>query len=285
MRPSNSLFPRIAVTVFALFGFLSATTSAQIIHGNFTNSGVSYFEVTESGPGIPPGVFVPPLPVTSFDPNTQISQLAFAPTTFNQIDSNLMIDLKTKQSQLQINIQAAPGMWFTGDALVLDTAGSYNLVAPFGSPPLPLTPGGPTNSYAFASSTAAYTLTVTGVDNQPFVAGSPLTNTVSITPSSLDLIGPGGSVSGAWAGSVTLDINSIKTHFGIGASNKVTGMLLQYNAQVAAAGVYGQATTSLMNLNVNNAVVPEPSTYALLALAACGLGVVALRRKKRSAVE
>jgi hypothetical protein len=58
-------------------------------------------------------------------------------------------------------------------------------------------------------------------------------------------------------------------------------MLLQYSAQVAAAGVFGSATTSLMNLNVVNATVPEPSTYALLVLAASGLGVYALRRRGR----
>lgn len=253
--------------------------SAQIIHGDFTNSKVSYLNVTESGPGIPPGVFVPPLPTTTDNPE---STLSFVPNNFIQTDQSLAFDLKTKQSQLQINIKAAAGRWFDGtNALSIETAGSYNLVAPFGSPPLPFTLGGPTNSYAFSSSTASYTLIVNEVDNNPFNPGITLTNTVPINPSTLTLVGPGGSTNGAWAGKVTLDINTIKLAFGIGPTNKVTGMVLQYSAQVAAAGVYGQATTSLMNLNVVNGTVPEPSTYVLLALAATGLGIHALRRRSR----
>jgi hypothetical protein len=254
---------------FIMFAILASTPNllAQIIHGNFTNSKVSYLDVTESGPNIPPGIFVPPSPSTTANPD---STLSFAPNNFIQTDQTLAFDLKTKQSQLQINMKAAAGRWFDGtNALQLETAGSYNLVAPF------------TNSQAFSSSTAAYTLIVNEVDNAPFSSGSTLTNTVVITPSSLSLIGPGGSGSGNWSGKVTLDINTIKTAFGIGGTNKVTGMLLQYSAQVAAAGVFGSATTSLMNLNVVNATVPEPSTYALLVLAASGLGVYALRRRGR----
>ena len=254
---------------FIMFAILASTPNllAQIIHGNFTNSKVSYLDVTESGPNIPPGIFVPPSPSTTANPD---STLSFAPNNFIQTDQNLAFDLKTKQSQLQINMKAAAGRWFDGtNALQLETAGSYNLVAPF------------TNSQAFSSSTAAYTLIVNEVDNAPFSSGSTLTNTVVITPSSLSLIGPGGSGSGNWSGKVTLDINTIKTAFGISGNDKVTGMLLQYSAQVAAAGVFGSATTSLMNLNVVNATVPEPSTYALLALAASGLGVYALRRRGR----
>lgn len=260
------------LTMIALVGISAATASAQILHGNFTNAGVSYLAVTESGPGIPPSVFTPPTPVTTYDPLGMVSQLSFAPYNFIQTDQNIAFDLKTKQSQLQINLQAGPGLWFTGNALQLETAGSYNLVAPFGPSP---------QSQAFASSTAAFTLMVTDVDNAPFIGGSLYTNTVAISPSSQSIVGPGGSASGSFSGSVILDINVIKAHFGIGASNKVTGMTLQYNAQVAAAGVYGQATTSLMNFNVVNQVVPEPSTYALLAMAAAGLGTYVVRRRRR----
>jgi len=270
---------RLIIPAFAVCLVFSAPSFAQIIHGNFTNSKVSYLNVTESGPGIPPGLFVPPSPTTTDLPE---SRLTFTPNNFIQTDQNLSFDLKSRQSQLLIDIKAAPGRWFTGNALSLDTAGSYNLVAPFGSPPLPLTPGGPTNSYAFASSTAAFTLIVTEVDNTPFGAGTPLTNTVTITPSSLDLVGPGGSASGSWSGNITLDINTIKTHFGISGSNNVTGMRLQYNAQVSAAGVYGQATTSLMNFDVTNVTVPEPSTYALILLGAGVFGVVAWRRRRKA---
>lgn len=262
------------LTMIALVGISAATASAQILHGDFTNSKVSYLDVTENGLSGP--LFVPPTPTTSADPNSSIS---FKPSSFIQTDQNVMFDLKTKQSQLGMTISAAPGQWFTGNALVIETAGSYNLVAPFGSPPMPFTVGGPTNSYAYASSTAVFSLTVTGVDNAAFLPGSPLAASVVITPSSLDLIGPGGSTSGAWTGKVTLDINTIKVHFGIGAINNVTQMQLSYTAQVAAAGVYGQATTSVMDLIVTNQTVPEPSTYALLAMAA-GVGAYMIRRRR-----
>ena len=54
-----------------------------------------------------------------------------------------------------------------------------------------------------------------------------------------------------------------------------------YAAQTTQAG----PTYPTYGINVTVQAVPEPSTYALLALAACGLGVVALRRKKCSAVD
>lgn len=263
------------LTMIALVGISAATASAQIIHGDFTNSKVSYLNVTENGLSGP--LFIPPNPTTSATPESSIS---FKPNAFIQTDQNVQFDLKTKQSQLGMTISAAPGLWFTGNAVVLDTAGSYNLVAPFGSPPLPFSPGGPTNSYAYGSSTAAYTLTVTGVDNTPFSPGAALAGVVTITPSSQDLIGPGGSSAGSWIGKVTLDINTIKLHFGIAPTQNVTQMQLSYTAQVAAAGVYGNATTSVMDLVVTNQTIPEPSTYALLAMAA-GAGAYMVRRRRR----
>lgn len=275
MKFFKTSFQHVLPAIILLVGISVATTPAQIIHGDFTNSKVSYLNVTENGLSGP--LFVPPNPTTSATPESSIS---FKPNTFIQTDQNVQFDLKTKQSQLGMTISAAPGLWFTGNAVVLDTAGSYNLVAPFGSPPLPFSPGGPTNSYAYGSSTAAYTLTVTGVDNTPFSPGAALAGVVTITPSSQDLIGPGGSSAGSWTGKVTLDINTIKLHFGIAPTQNVTQMQLSYTAQVAAAGVYGNATTSVMDLVVTNQTIPEPSTYALLAMAA-GVGAYMVRRRPR----
>ena len=108
----------------------------------------------------------------------------------------------------------------------------------------------------------------------------PLSSNISITPPSVSAVGPGGSSSGLWSGSFALDINTIKTYFGIGATNNVTGMRLQLSTTVAAASIDGMASAALLNANIGNVTVPEPSTYALLALAACALSVAALRRKK-----
>ena len=134
---------------FAVMVALSSLeqSSAQIIHGDFVNSKVSYLNVTESGPNVPPTLFAPPLPTTTADPE---SQLSFAPNNFIQTDQSLAFDLKTKSSQLQINMQAADGLWFDDVSgtkpLELYTAGSYSLVAPFGPTP---------QSQAFASFTAS----------------------------------------------------------------------------------------------------------------------------------
>jgi hypothetical protein len=58
-------------------------------------------------------------------------------------------------------------------------------------------------------------------------------------------------------------------------------MRLQFSPVVSAWSERGSASASLVNVDVGNQVVPEPSTYALLALAASGLGVYALRRRGR----
>jgi len=272
MNPISLLSPRLSCVASIIGALAVSSASAQIIHGDFTNSKVSYLNVTESGPNIPPTLFVPPLPTTTENP---VSELSFAPNNFIQTDQNLAFDLQTKSSQLQINMQSAPGLWFADaegrSALELYTSGSYSLVAPFGPEP---------QSQAFASFTGSYTLVINEVDNNPFSSGAPYTANINIVPSGASIIGPGGATSGTWTGSVVLDINTIKTHFGIAPSSNVTGMLLQYTANLAAAGVYGQATASLLNFNVVNQVVPEPSTYALLALAAAGLGARLARRRR-----
>lgn len=273
MKQTISLFVRSAFMTMSIGVVLISSSSAQVILGDFANSKVSYLNVTESGPSVPPTLFSPPLPTTTADPE---SQLSFAPNNFIQTDQSLAFDLKTKSSQLQINIQAADGLWFDNvggtKPLELYTTGSYSLVAPFGPTP---------QSQAFASFTASYTLVINEVDNAPYSSGAPYSANVSLVPSGASIIGPGGSAAGTWNGSVQLDINTIKTHFGLAPASKVTGMLLQYTANLSAAGVYGQSTATLLNFNVVNATIPEPGTYALLALAAAGFGAHVLRRRRR----
>jgi hypothetical protein len=53
-----------------------------------------------------------------------------------------------------------------------------------------------------------------------------------------------------------------------------------YPGSTARADYLGTITLS-DNGDVNFAAVPEPSTYALLALAAAGLGAHVIRRRKR----
>lgn len=234
---------------------------AQIIHGDFTNSTVSFLDVTESGPDVPPALFVPPDPTLSSGDNPTLS---FAPSSGSiATDPTVLFDLETKTSQLQMDIQAAPGLWFGtngGSLLLLGTSGSYNLSAPSGSP----------QSQAFASFTASYTLALNEVDNLPFSGGAPYSGTVALVPASASVAGPGGSASGTWSGSVQLDLNNVKAHFGLGPDQNITGMLLQYTANLSAASVLGQTTTSVDNLSVTPSVVPEPSTWALLLMTGAG---------------
>ena len=236
---------------------LTALASAQVI---LSNSKVTYTYVES-----PSGSFVPAAPLTSATPE---SSLSFAPGSFVASTSGGGFQSDNTTGVLTVDMDAAPGLWFSGNAMSLFLSGSYSLTAPFSS------------SQAFTSFSSSYTLIVDGVDGSPFSSSMPLSSNISIAPPSVSAVGPGGSSSGLWSGSFALDINTIKTHFGIGATNNVTGMRLQLSTTVAAASIDGMASAALLNANIGNVTVPEPSTYALLALAACTLGVAALRRKK-----
>jgi hypothetical protein len=121
------------------------------------------------------------------------------------------------------------------------------------------------------------------VDGAPFSSSAPMSGSLAISPTNTFSLLPGaGRVSdGQWSSSLTLDINMIKMHFGLAPASKVTGLRLQYSSTLTAASINGGASISTLNVNVTNQVVPEPSTYALLAIAAAALAGLALRRRRR----
>jgi hypothetical protein len=207
----------------------------------------------------PTGTYAPPSPLTSVSPS---SSLAFAPNNFVASSSGAGVQIDTQTGILTVDMIANPAMYFTNNALGLEVTGSY--------------------SEAFTSITASYTLYLQEVDGMAFSSSTPLSGSLVIAPTnSFSLLGPGGVSSGLWNSSLTLDLNTIKTHFGIGATNNVTGLRLQYSSTLTAASINGSASLDTLNVNITNQVVPEPSTYALLAMAAAGLGGYLVRRKSR----
>lgn len=170
---------------------------------------------------------------------------------------------------LTVDMTTTPGNYFTNNALRLSIDGRYQLFAPFSS------------SEAVAGVTASYTLYLSGVDGAPFSSPITLSGSVPIAPTNgFSLLGPSATpVDGLWNGSLTLTVAAIKTHFGIGPTNTITGLRLQYSSTVNAASINGSANMEQLNVTITNQVVPEPSTYALLVLAFTVFGITAWRRR------
>jgi len=101
-----------------------------------------------------------------------------------------------------------------------------------------------------------------------------------VTPSFIETTGPGSFPTGSLSGDISLSLTTIKAHFGIGAGSNITGMRVQFSPVVSAWSERGSASASLVNVDVSNAVVPEPSTYALLALAAAATILLRWRRRR-----
>ena len=243
-----------------LFAAMSSASFSQVI---VSNSLVTYTYEQSAG-----NAFVPSAPLTSA--TAPDSTLSFFPGGFSAVNSGSAWNIDTLNSVLTVTMDANPGYWFTNNALRLSAQVNYSLVAPTAT------------STAGVSVSAPFTLYITEVDGSPF--GSPglqLTNALGFTPSFVETTGPASFPTGSLSGNVTLTLNTIKTHFGLGSSNRITGMRLQFSPVVSAWSERGSASASLVNVDVGNQVVPEPSTYALLVLAASGLGVYALRRRGR----
>lgn len=254
---------QVSTTASSLIAFaflLCGQSVAQII---VTNSKVTYTyqqSATNS--------FVPVSPLVSETPD---SRLAFAPSLFSAAASGGGVVVVSTNAVLTVDMRSAPSNYFTDNAVAVQLLGSYSLSAPFST------------SEAFASISGNYTLYLEEVNDVAYSSPTPMSGSFSFAPTNVfTLVGPGTSSGGPWNSSLTLDINMIKAHFGIGSSDNVTGLRLQYSQVLTAASKDGSATVNLLNANITNQVVPEPSTYALLALSAFALGGYSLRRKFRS---
>lgn len=238
----------------------AVAASAQVI---VTNSMVTY-----SYQDNPTGTYAPPSPLTSISP---VSSLAFTPGNFVATSSGAGVQIDTRTGILTVDMIANPGMWFDGtNAFGLNVTGSYAMSALLSS------------SEASVGVSASYTLYLQQVDGATFSTVTPMSGSMTIMPTNtFSVTGPGVVTEGVWNSAITLSLNDIKTHFGIAPSSNITGLRLQYSSTLSAASINGGASVDTLNVNITNQVVPEPSTYALLALAAAGLSVRMFRRRGR----
>jgi hypothetical protein len=248
-----------AVFSFFLFVYAGASASAQVI---IPGSSVTY--TYESGSS---NAFIPGTPLVVSTPDD--STLSFFPTGARGDLAASGYDIGVASAVVSISMDANAGYWFSGTALSLSSKLNYSLAAPS------------IGSEAGITFSVPFTLYVTGVDGNAF--GSPslqLTNNMIISPSFVVVSGPTNFQSGAIFGSSSIDINTIKAHFGIGSTNNVTGMRVQLSPSGTAWAQQGTVSASLVNFDVANQVVPEPSTYALLLLGLGAAGVALYRRRK-----
>jgi len=259
MCPSANSKQPLTVALFSFFLFVCAGASAQLI---IPGASVTY--TYESGSS---NAFIPGTPLVVSTPDD--STISFFPTGVSGNLAASGYDIGVASAVVTISMDANSGYWFSGTALSLSSKLNYSLAAPS------------VGSEAGISFSLPFTLYITGVDGNAF--GSPslqLSTNMTISPGFVVISGPTNFQSGSLFGAGSIDINMIKAHFGIGPTNNVTGMRVQLSPSGTAWAQQGTVSGSLVNFDVANQVVPEPSTYALLAL---GLGatVVAIFRRRR----
>lgn len=280
----------LPAAVLLSVGLGSATGNAGTVnHGTFAGTKVTYANVRESGVDIPPALFVPATPMVT---NTPDSQLSFSPQQFVQTDQSVVFDLKTKSSQLNIDIigNALPGdPDYLGYALTgtrINMAGTYSVWAPLGTGDMG---AGSPASIAKVTMSGNYTVQVTGVDWAPYSGSTPFGGSMTIVPSDATVNGPqNAATNGTWTGSTTIDWNALRASAGLSPTANITQIAFQYTAVIGAASVYGKAQTAVTNFNVVDTTamvpvpVPEPPTIILAGLgAAAAVGHGYRRRKLR----
>lgn len=258
IRPTRNIIVLYAA-ISALLA-LSPALQAQMVT---TNSGLVSYTYNSSS------VFVPDDPLANASGTT--STFSFNPTGFQTSIASGAWSIAATNGVVGLSLDANPGLYFDGPIVVnLNAVAKFNYVVPLAT------------SSVGAVFTAPFTLYVTEVNSAPF-ANSLLqySSTVPISPSYITINGPllppGGSET--MTGALSLDINAVKLHFGLGVGSNITGLRLQISPSLTVWGENASANISVNNFDVvTPVVVPEPTTYALLAL---GCGAIALRSFRR----
>lgn len=198
------------------------------------------------------------------------SSISFYPTDFKgTLASSDALTTGAVNAVISLSMDAKPGQWFSGTALAMTSSVSYSLYT--------LMP----SSEAGLFVSIPFLLSVTSVDQSPF--GSPsmqLATNMTMSVPNVMLNTPYSSTNGFVYGVTSFNINQIKSHFGIAASNNVTGLRVQLEPSGFGWAQRGGMTGSLAKFDVVNQVVPEPSTYALLFTGAVAAGFCAWRRRR-----
>lgn len=249
--------PKLALLLFTVLG--SVPCNAQIV--TKTNALASYSYSSTSG-------FTPDEPLASASDST--STFSFFPTTFSAASSGSPASTNTRSAPVTLDLVANPTLYFADgiSSMSLNAKLNYSLAAPT------------VTSAAYAEFSVPFTLEITGINGAVFVpAGAPYSSTMAIMPASASASGPVAFSDGSLSGAVSFDLNTVKTHFGISLSDKVTAIRLNVTPSILVNSVRGSSFASLVNFDVVNHVVPEPSTWAL-ALTGGLFGWLAVRRRR-----
>ena len=247
-----------ALLLAALFGCLPC--NAQIV--TKTNTLASYSYNSTSG-------FTPDEPLASA--SESISTFSFFPTSFSAATSGSLASTNTRNGSVILDLVAKPTLHFAAgvSSMNLNAKLNYSLAAPTST------------SVAYAGFLVPFTLEITGINGVAFIpSGAPYAASLAISPASASVSGPVGFSDGSLSGSVALDLNTVKTHFGIPLTDKVTALRLNVTPSILVHSAMGSSSASLVNFDVVNQVVPEPSTYALLLFCAGVAGLGLWQRRK-----
>jgi len=284
----NCLGSAALVAVLGLIA--SAAFGGVMSHSDFQTDQVLFSGITESGPDIPPGLFMPPDPVVSSSGST--NELAFFPNRFIVTGTDQAFGMSTLSSQLGMytagRIVSGTGgpIGYELKSLNLSITGAYDLFAPFTNVP----PSNTTSIAMVQMNDVPLSIKVTGVNWSQWAVGSPLTTTMSVVPTTETVSGPAGSKSGNWSGSYAVNWNDLRAAAGIQPADYITEIQIQATATVHAASMFASAYASVTNLEVQTdtapIAVPEPPTVILAGLGvAAAVGQGYRRRKSRRNAE